>query len=117
MTSGDRRRELRASFDERHLQAGVYALRNNVTGRVLLGSAPDLAALRNKLAFAQQTNTPGALDHRLAADLRQYGIGAFTLEVLDVFDVRPDMTAASVHEDLDALEQLWREKLDEVPLY
>jgi len=37
--------------------------------------------------------------------------------VLDVFDVRPDMTAASVHEDLDALEQLWREKLDEVPLY
>ena len=117
MTSGDRRRELRASFDERHLKAGVYALRNSVTGRVLLASTPDLAALRNKLAFARQTNTPSAFDRRLAADLRQYGIGAFTFEVLDVFDVLPDMTPHRVHADLDALEQLWREKLAGVPLY
>ena len=117
MTGGDRRRELRARFDGRHLKAGVYALRNGVTGRVLLASTPDIAALRNKLAFAQQTNTPSALDRRLAADLREYGIGAFTLEVLDVFDVLPDMTPRTVHADLDALEQLWREKLAGSPLY
>lgn len=44
-------------------------------------------------------------------------IGAFTLEVLDVFDSLPDMTPASVHADLNALEQLWREKLAGSPLY
>ena len=116
-TEGDRRRELRAAYDQRRTEAGVYLLRNTATGRVFLGSAPDLAAVRNRLEFGQATETSGVLDRRMAADARAHGMGSFTLEVLDVLTVpdgtSPDVVAA----DLKELESLWREKLADVPKY
>jgi len=57
------------------------------------------------------------LDRRLSADIRAFGIAAFSLEVLDVLDVTPEMTQADILEDLAMLEQLWREKLDPSLLY
>ncbi|MGZ3587069.1 MAG: GIY-YIG nuclease family protein [Solirubrobacteraceae bacterium] len=111
MTSAERRRELRAQYDQRHPEAGVYALRNTVTGRVMVASATDLGAVRNKLEFARTTKTASVLDHRLTAEVRAFGIERFTLEILDVLEVGPEMTLDEVRADLAALEQLWREKL------
>ena len=117
MTSADRRRELRAEYEQRATEPAVYVLRNGVTGRALLASALDLRAARNKLEFARATNLAGALDGRLTADVREYGIEAFELEVLDVLDVKPEATRAEIMADLRALEDLWREKLAGEPLY
>ena len=77
----------------------------------------NLASVRGKLDFARATNTPGALDHRLSKDLRQYGIDAFTFEVLQVLEFGPDRTQAQISEDLQALEELWRERLSSAELY
>lgn len=49
--------------------------------------------------------------------MRAFGIEAFGLEVLDVLEVTPEMTPAGVQADLRALEELWREKLGDVPRY
>jgi hypothetical protein len=117
MTSAERRRELRAQYEQRPAGAGVYALRNTATGRVLVASAADLGAVRSRLEFANTTGTPSALDHRLAADARELGLDVFSFEILDVLDVRPGMTPDEVRADLDALEQLWREKLAAEPQY
>ena len=117
MTSADRRRELRAEYEQRPTEPAVYLLRNSVTGRALLASALDLRAVRNKLEFARATNLAGALDGRLTADVREYGIEAFELEVLDALEVRPEATRAEVTADLSALEDLWREKLAGESLY
>ncbi|MFI5261455.1 MAG: GIY-YIG nuclease family protein [Candidatus Limnocylindrales bacterium] len=117
MTSAERRRELRARYDQRDREAGVYGLRNTATGRVLLATSIDLTAVRNKVEFARATGTPSALDGRLAADIREFGIDTFTFEVLDVLDVTPEMSVDDVRADLVALEQLWREKLAGVELY
>lgn len=117
MTSRERRRELRAAYAERRPDAGVYALRNTATGRVLLGSSTDLGAVRNRLAFGQATNSTGVLDRRLVADARTYGLDVFVCEVLDTLDVRPDMTAAQIRDDLQALEALWRERLADTLQY
>jgi hypothetical protein len=117
MTSPQRRRELRAAYEQRPSEAGVYALHNTATGRVLVASTTDLAAVRNRLDFAKATQTPGALDHRLAADLRVHGVDAFVFEVLDVLKITPAMTPDDARADLGALEQLWREKLAAEPQY
>jgi hypothetical protein len=95
----------------------VYVLRNTVTGRILLASTSDLGSVRGKLDFAKATHTPSALDGRLTTDVRQFGIGAFALEVLDVLAVTPEMTPADVQGDLRTLEAMWREKLAETPHY
>jgi hypothetical protein len=112
-----RRRELRAHYENTRPEAGVYLIRNSRNGRALLGSTPNLASLRNKLAFARETDSPGALDLRLRGDIREFGIDAFSIEVLDVLDTTPEMTSAEVRDDLTTLEKLWREKLDPATLY
>jgi hypothetical protein len=110
-------RRCRIQYEQRRAESGTYVLRNTVTGRVLLASAADLGSLRSKLEFARSTNSPGALDRRLARDLREFGIDAFALEVLDVIEVKPAMTPAQLQADLRALEELWREKLADTPQY
>jgi hypothetical protein len=117
MTSPGRRRELRARYEQRNPQAGVYALRNTVTGRALVASTRDLDAVRNRLEFARATKTPSALDGRLVADIREYGIDAFVLDVLDTLTVAPGSTPDDVRADLTQLEKLWREKLASDPQY
>jgi hypothetical protein len=106
----ERRDELRASYEQKPREAAVYALRNSVTGRVLIGSTVDLASLRNRLDFGRQTNSTGVLDRRLVADARAHGVDSFELEVLDVLEADPTRDDAATLRDLAALEELWREK-------
>jgi hypothetical protein len=117
MTEQVRRKELRARYEQTRPEAGVYCIRNSRNTKILLGFTPNLSSIRNKLEFARSTNTATVLDQRLIKDLREFGIGAFSLEVLDVLEVTPAMTQAEILADLATLEQLWREKIDPSLLY
>jgi arginase family enzyme len=117
MSQPDRRKALRAQYEQTPPEAGVYRIVNNRTNKALLGSTLNLAGLRNRLAFARSTNSPGGLDLRLSKDIRQYGFDAFSLEVLEVLEVTPEMTRAEILADLATLEALWREKSDPALLY
>jgi hypothetical protein len=117
MGGSERRRELRAQYEERAREAGVYLVRNTASGRVLVASSPDLASVRNRLEFGKATGSAGVVDRRLAPDARELGMGAFELEVLDHLEVAEGATAAEIGDDLKALEALWREKLAETPQY
>src|SRR3954454_11379060 len=117
MTSRERRDELRAAYDERPRDAGVYALRNTVSGRTLIASSVDLAAVRNRLEFGKATNSTGVLDRRLVADARAHGMRSFELEVLDVLKPGPSLDDAQLAAEVKALEELWREKLADEPQY
>ena len=112
-----RRKELRAQHQQERPEAAVYRIVNRVSNKALLGTTPNLTSIRNKLEFAQSTNSPVVLDWRLAPDIRRDGIGAFALEILEVLDVTPEMTPADIQADLATLEALWREKLDPALLY
>jgi hypothetical protein len=117
MTSRDRREELRANYEQRPRDAGVYALRNTATGRVLIASSVDLASIRNRLDFGKQTNSTGVLDRRLIADAKAHGMESFELEVLDTLDADPLRTDDQSLADLATLEDLWRDKLEDEPAY
>ena len=119
MTMADRahRKELLAQFKQSHPEAGVYRLVNSRNNKSLLGSSSNLQSIRNRLEFARSTKMPGALDRRLDRDIREHGIEAFSMEVLDMLDIKPEMTADDIKRDLATLEALWREKMDPSLLY
>lgn len=117
MSEPVRRKALREAYKRMHPKAGVYRIVNMRTGQALLGSAANLNSVRSKLEFAQSTSAPGMLDHRLSKDIREFGVDAFSLDVLEVLETQPEMTAAEIQADLGALEDLWREKLDPSQLY
>jgi hypothetical protein len=112
-----RRKELLNEYKQRPPEAGVYRIVNTRTGEMLLGSARNLASVQSKLEFARNTSTPGALDHRLVADARAYGMDALAFEVLEVLDAGPELTSTQLGEDLPTLEALWRERLRSEQLY
>jgi hypothetical protein len=117
MTERDRRGEHGEVYRLRITEAGVYMLRNTVTGKILIASSRDLAAVRSKIEFGRFTKSASVLDHRVAADARTHGMESIELVVLDVIDLRPEMTLAEVAADLVSLEAYWREKLAHVPQY
>ncbi|MFN0072077.1 MAG: GIY-YIG nuclease family protein [Chloroflexota bacterium] len=117
MTDSARRKELTGEFKQTRPEAGVYRLVNTRNQRVLLGSTPNLVSIRNKLRFARATNMPTIIDYKLKDDVVEFGIKAFSLEVLEVLAVKPEATSEQVLQDLAVMEALWREKQDPELLY
>lgn len=117
MSEQDRRRELVRQYKETWPEAGVYCIRNSHSGKVLVGSTPNLPSLRSKLAFAESTGMAGALDHRLMDDVRRHGFGILSLEILETLQPPSEATEKEIRADLATLEALWREKFDAALLY
>src|SRR6476659_2572479 len=107
MSDRARRKELREQFRQTQTEAGVYRLVNSANGKMLLGSTTNLASVRSKMEFGLATNTTGGFDYRLHGDIRAFGIAAFTLEILEVLDITPEMAPADIRRDLATLEELW----------
>jgi hypothetical protein len=103
------RKAMADAYDQRVVVGGVYQVRNLRTGRVLLASANDLAAARNRFAFAVSTNS--CVYHDLAADWRAFGADAFVFEELEGLARGVDQSPAAFAADIKELEALWREKL------
>lgn len=89
--------------------SGVYAIRNKADGKVLVGSAVDVAGVLNgqraQLRFGAHRNRELQLDwNRLGAD-------AFEFEVLDTLTPPEGAADYDPRDDLAVLEALWIERL------
>lgn len=115
MADQQRRKDLVRDYRETRQQAGVYRLVNTANGRILVGSALNLASVANKLQFARTSNT--VIDYRLKDDIAQYGAAVFELEVLETVAPAADQSDAQVRDDLKVLEGLWRDRQDASLLY
>jgi hypothetical protein len=102
------RRELIRAYKDTPRTAGIGAVRNTVTGKVLLLAGSDIPALlnRHQAQLRLGVHRNAALQH----DWRAQGADAFAFEVLDTLSppTSPDADAA---EDLRALETVWLEQL------
>lgn len=101
--------QLRREYKEARQDAGVYQIKNTVTGRIFIGSSVNVHARINRhkagFAFIDSHENP-----RILPDLRAHGKDSFVFEVLEILDGEYD-SAAALRDDLKILEEMWLEKL------
>ena|SRR5688572_3147196 len=87
---------------------GIFQIRNEVSGRIFVGSSMDLAAMFNRIRF--QLFAGAHPNKELEADWKRLGADKFTFEVLEELIPREDANY-DYRADLETLEDLWLEKL------
>lgn len=109
------RREISRAYKERKRCGGVYTITNTQNGRYLIGYSADVASVRNRFQFALTTGS--AVDPRLRQDWEAFGPSAFTLDVLEELEQKPDQNQAEFLDELKTLEQMCRANLDASKAY
>ncbi len=113
----DNKKELRAQYKEMKYEAGIYRVINQQTGRYYLASTTDIQAIRNRFDFAQKIGSHTAFSIKMGQDLAKYGVNSFSLEILEVLDMKPDMTPEKIKGELKLLVAMWREAHSEDDIY
>jgi hypothetical protein len=103
----DRKAAARAYREERR-PMGVFAVRNTVTGTTFLGATVDLPSMLRRQLFTLQMGSHA--DHALQAEWNEHGEPAFVIEIIDVLEP-PEDPAYKPADDLEALLEIWRERL------
>jgi group I intron endonuclease len=102
------RDELKREYKERKKPAGIFQVRNTVTGKILLGSSLNLEGPLNSHKFMLTIGKHRNL--ALQKDWNEYGPAAFAFEVLEEVRIKDD-PHFDVAVELTLLEQIWIEKL------
>jgi hypothetical protein len=109
------RKELLTEYKTRKVTGGIYSIKNTVTGKFLLLNTVNLQGSKNRFDFSQKMG--GCENLKLAADWKEYGSGAFILEVLEEIDKGDSQTQEEFKDDIKLLYSMWLEKIDPVNLY
>lgn len=109
------RKALVDSYKNRLLAGGVFLIRNEKNGKVLLQQTPDLRSMQNRFAFSQSTD--GCIFMTLQQDWKEYGGSAFHFEVLEEVKQQEIQTKQEFLEELAMTEEVWREKLADSDFY
>ena len=102
------KRILKQQYLETKIRAGVYAIRNLVTGRVLVAGSTNVKGVLNRHRFELRQGT-----HRnplLSQEWSLHGESSFNFEVLDMVKPRED-SAFDVARELEDLVALWRQEI------
>lgn len=102
------RKELLRRYKETPPAAGVWAVRNLESGKMLLGKSANLPGMLNRQRF--QLEMGGHPVQELQSDWNTLGPDAFAIEVLDTLEPSDDPESDPA-EDLGALLEMWQERL------
>ena len=103
------RAELKRQYKDSTPQMGVFVVRNQVSGKVLLGASLNIPGSFNRVRFQLQNGSHMNAD--LQRDWNTQGADSFAFEVLDELKPVTDDPARDYREDVAALKSLWLEKL------
>jgi hypothetical protein len=102
------RQTLKRQYLETKTRAGVYAIRNQITGRAWVAGSPNAQGALNRhrfeLRFGLHRNA------RLVQDWDQHGETSFVFEVLDMVKPSED-PAFEASRELEELVNLWRQEI------
>lgn len=102
----DRKQAIR-EFKERKVSRGIFAVRCNASGKVWVGSSPNLDATRNGLWFMLRMGTHHAKD--LQAEWNAHGEPSFTYEIVSTLE--DSVSALAVNDRLKEEKAAWAAKL------
>jgi len=103
----DRKARIR-EYKENARPAGLFVVRNEVTGRMLVGASVDLPGMLNRQRF--QLEMGSHPDARLQSDWNGQQPDDFAFEVLDTLEPSDD-PSSDLASDLVVLMQIWIDKL------
>jgi hypothetical protein len=99
------KKALKRQYLETTTRAGVYAIRNQVTGRALVAGSTNVHGALNRHRFELRYRQHGNV--RLAQDWVEHGETNFLFEVLEMVKPGED-PAFNAAQELDLLVNLWR---------
>lgn len=111
----EKKKELAQQYLQREIIGAVYALCNTENGKRLVMTTVDHKSSQNRFQFAQSTNL--CTDIKLRDDWAKYGAASFEYETLETLKKEESQSMQAFQEDLDALKEIWLEKLDPTALY
>lgn len=103
------KKELIARYKQRPITGGVFRIVNTKTGKYLLASDIDIRGSRNRFNFSVSTGS--CVQMKLQKDWDDFGAGAFVFEILEELEKNSEQELNAFREDLNLLEEMWREKL------
>jgi hypothetical protein len=105
------RKDKVATYMERERLGGIVALRNTVNGKLLLSAETDIASYRNRFNFAVTMNS--GMHLKMQSDWKLHGPQAFEFVILETLKKAETQTMLEFKNDLKALEEVVRERLEE----
>ena len=102
------KKTLKRQYLETKTRAGVYAIRNQNTGRALVAGSTNVQGTLNRHRFELQHGLHR--NARLAKDWVEHGETNFLFEVLDMVKPREEPTFNAAQE-LEMLVGLWRQEI------
>jgi len=105
------KKEIINQYKNRKQTGGVFAIKNTLSGKWYVDSAPDTEAAKNRFEFMGDSFIKIANDYK-----SQKGEG-FVFEVLDELQKGDSQTDKEFQDDLSMLKSIWLEKLSGQPLY
>ena len=90
--------------------AGVYRYTMN-DGWFWLDKTLNFHSVQQKLRFAQTTGMSGAFPAHVNDHVKEYGIDALSVELLDELDITPNASDQDIQNELQMLFALWQQQL------
>ncbi len=109
------RKELILQYKNRKVTGGIYIIKNITNGKILLLSTTNLQGTKNRFEFSVKMG--GCENLKLKEDWKEFGAGAFILEVLEELEKSEAQTQKEFEDDLKMLLSLWFEKFKPVKMY
>ncbi|MBN6187489.1 GIY-YIG nuclease family protein [Aneurinibacillus sp. BA2021] len=81
-----KRAEIKREYKQKNAPMGVYQIKNLDTGKIFIGSSPNLEAMKNRQWF--ELNMGSHPNAELLADWKTYGESNFSFEILE--KLKPD---------------------------
>lgn len=105
------RKEIHRAYKERVKPAGVYQIKNNANGKMLLASSLNLEGPLNRHKFMLKIGSH--TNKTLQADWSEFGSDVFIFEILEEVKIKDDPNF-NLNDELTLLEMIWLEKLQPV---
>lgn len=102
------RQALKRQYLETKTRAGVYAIRNQITGRIMVAGNNNVQGALNRHLFELRHGLHRNV--RLMEDWEEHGEASFVFEVLDMVKPRED-PAFNAAQELEVLVSLWRQEI------
>ncbi|MCL2164705.1 MAG: GIY-YIG nuclease family protein [Oscillospiraceae bacterium] len=109
------KKALQEKYKERKVIGGIYAIRNTLNDKLLLGATTDLQGMRNRFEFSQKTGS--CIHVKLQNDWNKQGGEQFVFEVLEELIKGDTQTPEGFATDVNFLKEIWLENLSDRNLY